>query len=354
VRYSFLRTAFSASKLVAETTGRALQATVSTIRLQAEIALGLFIKTFFIDDTGSVTDSDTLDVTKVLSETPAFTDDDTLDLTKLLSDASALSDDDILEIIKRLSDQSAFTDAHLIQQTKPLSNSSAVTEDAVLAAIKRLTEAPTGSDNDTIDYSKVAGDSTDGDYADIDYFALDYVVGNRMEKVSAAEEAEFTYVKNVSDQAFVTDDLDGEATTQDDQEIAFVKTRAEIISISDVFDRDVAFSRAFNETPAANDAPAKIMGRPDSDSFSASDSFSRTVVYLRNFTDSSGFTDSDTIDFGSVKSDDGLFADSEVRSSGKFVTESPSAASSGSLRSQGYCDFTYFAEDYVGASRTFT
>jgi len=38
----------------------------------------------------------------------------------------------------------------------------------------------------------------------------------------------------------------------------------------------------------------------------------------------------------------------------RAFTETTSATDAGSLRSQGYADFTYFAEDYVGASRTFT
>jgi hypothetical protein len=94
--------------------------------------------------------------------------------------------------------------------------------------------------------------------------------------------------------------------------------------------------------------------KPTSDSGTASDTFAKTVVYIRDFTESPSTSDSDTITFGAVKSDDGAFTDSDVKSMSKSLTESPSAASSGSLRSQGYCDFTYFAEDYVGASRTFT
>jgi hypothetical protein len=188
----------------------------------------------------------------------------------------------------------------------------------------------------------------------VTYFLEDYTVGDRLDRIFLGDAEEFTYVKNVSEQIFATDDIDGEASAEDDQEIAFVKTRTEIIGITDVFDRDVAFLRNFTETPAANDSPAKVVGRPLSDNGSASDTFAKNVVYLRDFTDSSGMTDSDTIDFGSVKSDDGVFADSEVKSGGKFITESPSAVSSGTLRSQGYCDFTYFAEDYVGASRTFS
>ena len=352
--HSFLRNAFSASRLVAEATGKALIASATAVRLQAEVVLGLFIRTFFISDNASSTDIDTLDVTKNLSESPSGSDDDTLDFVKNTSDSSLLSDEEILAIVKALTEQPALVDFHAFAQTKPFTDSGSVAEDATLQPGKVVADASAFTDNDTLDVTKDVGGDTAQDYCDVTYFLEDYTVGDRLDRIFLGDQEEFTYVKNVSEQIFVTDDIDGEASIEDDQEIAFVKTRTEIVAITDVFDRDVAYSRGFTETPAANDSPAKVVGRPALDSGTASDSFSRTVVYLRDFTHLAGTTDTDTIDFGSVKSDDGLLSDSEVKSGGKFITESPSAVSSGTLRSQGYCDFTYFAEDYVGASRTFT
>lgn len=351
---SFLRNAFSASRLVARVTGRSLVASTQAIRLQAEAVLGFFLRTFFISDNVSSTDNDTLDVTKNVSDAGAGSDNDTLDFVKNTTNAAALSDDDVLAIVKALTEQPAFTDAHTFDQTKPLSNSGSVAEDATVTSGKVLADASAFTDNDTLDVTKDVGGDTAQDYCDVTYFLEDYTVGDRLDRIFLGDEQEFTYVKNISDQAFVTDDLDGEATTEDDQEIDFVKTRSEIVSIGDVFDRDVAYSRAFTEAPAANDSPAMGITKSTSDSGTASDTFAKTVVYIRDFTESPSTSDADTITFGAVKSDDGAFTDSDVKSMSKSLTESPSAASSGSLRSQGYCDFTYFAEDYVGASRTFT
>lgn len=350
----FLRNAYTSIRLVAEVTGQSLSAVYQGISLKAEFAVGIFLRFFFAADEANVSEQHTLDVNKNLSESPSAADNDTLSIAKNIADPIALTDVDILALLKTLSEAPSVSESHITSLIKPLSDSSAVAEDATLTAVKRLTEAPTVADNDTLDVIKIAGDSTDSDYASENYFAGDYVEGDRMDKVFAFEEAEFSYVKNISDQAFVTDDLDGEASTEDDQEISFVKTRTEIVSIADVFDRDVAFIRNFSETPAANDTPAKVMARPAADSGTVTDTFAKNVVYLRDFTDSFSTSDSDTIDFGAVKSDDGALTDSDVKSMTKSLAEAPSAASSGSLRSQGYCDFTYFAEDYVGASRTFT
>ena len=59
------------------------------------------------------------------------------------------------------------------------------------------------------------------------------------------------------------------------------------------------------------------------------------TAYSRTFSDSSGVTDGDVLSFG------------------KRPSNTIPITDAGSLRSQGYCDFTYFEGDYVGASRTF-
>lgn len=350
----FLRNAYTSIRLVAEVTGQSLSAVYQGISLKAEYAVGIFLRFFFAADEADVSEQHTLDVSKNLSESPTAADNDTLTVAKNIADPVALTDVDILAALKALSESPSVSEAHVTSLTKPLSDAGAVAEDAALTAVKPLTEAPAITDNDTLDVTKDVGGDTAQDYCDVSYFLEDYTVGARLDRLFLEDEPEFTYVKNLSDQAFVTDDLDGEASTEDDQEISFVKTRTEIASITDVFDRDVAYIRNLSETPAANDSPAKVVTRPAADSGTVTDTFAKNVVYIRDFTDAFSTSDSDTIDFGAVKSDDGAFTDTDVKSMTKSLAETPSAVSSGSLRSQGYCDFTYFAEDYVGASRTFT
>jgi len=344
----------TALALKANAVASALKSVVIAQALKAEVILGFFIRIILFADTANTSDNDTLDVTKNVSDAGAGSDDDTLDFVKNTQDATALSDDDTLAIAKNLTEQPGAAEAHAFDVTKLFSNAGSVAEDATLTPGKVFTDSSAFTDNDTLDVTKDVGGDTAQDYCDVTYFLEDYTVGDRLDRIFLGDEEQLTYVKNLSDQTFVTDDLDGEATTEDDQEIDFVKTRSEIVSIGDVFDRDVAYSRAFAEAPAANDSPAVGVTKPTSDSGTVSDTFAKTVVYIRDFTESPSTSDSDTITFGAVKSDDGALTDSDVKSMSKSLTEAPSAASSGTLRSQGYCDFTYFAEDYVGASRTFT
>jgi hypothetical protein len=88
------------------------------------------------------------------------------------------------------------------------------------------------------------------------------------------------------------------------------------VSVSDQFTQ--LLNKGVSDSVSTSDTSTRSPGKGLADSVSTGDSFSRTVNYNRNFSDSAV------------------------------------ADSSGSLRSQGYCDFTYFAEDYVGYSRTFT
>ena len=95
-----------------------------------------------------------------------------------------------------------------------------------------------------------------------------------------------------------TDDLDGTATPQDDQEIQFVKARTNAATFSD---------------------------------------FVVVVLFkFKSLVENLALTDDNFFSFGKLSSD------------------TPSATDAGSLRSHNYSDFTYFSEDYVGASRTFT
>jgi hypothetical protein len=158
----------------------------------------------------------------------------------------------------------------------------------------------------------------------------------------------------ISEQLFSTDDLDGEASAEDDQEIQFVKTRSDSSALTDNFSKTVTFSRTFTETPAVNDDQLFDVTKPLTESPSTSDSFSKVVAFSRSFSDGSSASDIDTLNTGKNLSDNGGIIDSQVVQFTKASSDSGVAADSGSLRSQGYCDFTYFAEDYVGASRTFT
>ena len=248
---------------------------------------------------------------------------------------------------------------------------------------KPLTDASTVSEFYTPNFGKITTDSASFDDSDIRLFGKNEVetvdttdddvlhVGKNVEEEpSVADDYVSAYNKPLADSVFFTDDVDGTASILDDQEMQFRKNTADAFSVSESFFRQVDFDRDFTETPAASDEHRYDFGKPLAHSASASeshttnlskplnetpaaadaiivdtdkplsDSLAATEQLVKDltkapFSDSSSVTDDNTIAFGKVPSDLASLTDA------------------GSLRSQGYCDFTYFAEDYVGASRTF-
>lgn len=157
--------------------------------------------------------------------------------------------------------------------SKSLSDSQAISDSAITGLGKSESDQAGTTDNLTLNVASVQSDSSQLS-DDIDTFAI----GKPLQDSSVSSEVQnMNFHKFVEEATGVTDDLDGEATTDDDQEMTFVKVRSNLATMVDSF--------------------AHSTGRGLSDTIGTNDS--------------------------------------------------------GSLRSQGYCAFDYFLEDYVGASQTF-
>ena len=87
------------------------------------------------------------------------------------------------------------------------------------------------------------------------------------------------------------------------------------------------------------------------------DASSVTDNAVRSFdkaaTDSSTVSDTSFREFIKGLTEAPTATDSTVKTAGKNLADSTSASDAGILVSQGYCDITYFAEDYVGTRITF-
>jgi len=221
-------------------------------------------------------------------------------------------------------------DAAVLHFFKTLTDSAALAEKAVFVFNKELTEAAGVTDSHIVSYGKVPEDtaavtdvlSKGFPRAFADSAAITDVLskgfprefteapaltdtlgpiglGKGLNETPALTDAitARALTKALANSVDATDDVDGAASILDDQEMQFVKNTTNIATITEV----IAIATTFN----------------------------------RAFADSFGVTDGDVLDFG------------------KRPSDTTSMTDAGSLRSQGYCDFTYFQEAYVGASRTF-
>lgn len=132
----------------------------------------------------------------------------------------------------------------------------------------------------------------------------------------------------------------------------------------------INFTKVNADTATGADSPALLAAKPVADTASAADAFVASV--LKPLADTASGADIRVFDFTKVVSDLATLADAAAlttskdltdtstladviaNSAGKGIIDAATASDSGSLRMQDYCDFTYFAEDYVGESRAFT
>lgn len=150
----------------------------------------------------------------------------------------------------------------------------------------------------------------------------------------AAEDATLAFFKSLADNGYVTDA----------QIISVSRPVADAAAASD--DDVLAFSKVVNNSVGAADAILAILAKTLSDQVSATD----------DIDGSSSVEDDQEIQFFKTSADAASVADVLIRlvTYNKLFLHTTSATDTGSIRSQGYADFTYFAEDYVGSSRTFS
>ncbi len=182
------------------------------------------------------------------------------------------------------------------------------------------------------------------------YFLEDYIVGApdfqtytlgiqvfkditkpRAEALGVAESSEIVLQKNFAEHIDVTDDVNGGLFDPDDQLIEYFKAESNAPDVSDFATLSVGAVRS--DAAAVAESSTLSITTSRFEALLASDA--PQIIFATSRSDATGVIDAFNVSFGGV------------------YAEPPTAQDSGSLRSQGYVEFSYFAEDYVGSSRTF-
>jgi hypothetical protein len=168
-------------------------ATVGFKKAIAEIALGFFLIFRFFFDALGLSDSQSKSIGKSLGDSSSASDSTVTGLGKVTSDGSATADAQTFSLGKALSDFSAMSDVKTASFTK--------------------------------------GNADSSSFAD-------------------AEIKDFH--KFINEQAGVTDDLDGEASADDDQTMTFVKVRSDLAAMTDIL--TIVKAKLLSDTSAAADS----------------------------------------------------------------------------------------------------
>ena len=147
------------------------------------------------------------------------------------------------------------------------------------------------------------------------------------------------------------------ANYPEDVRTSFTKSLADSISFIDVIDAVRLFQREFADAATVPDSQAvSVVPAPTTDSTGATDSSNLATDKQV----SEGLTLIDNMDgdieYAIIKSVSEFISnlDSSTIAFGSNTSDNVTTSSSGVLSMQDYSDITYFLEDYVGTSRTFT
>jgi hypothetical protein len=146
---------------------------------------------------------------------------------------------------------------------------------------------------------------------------------------------------------FALDDAAATSTT---------KLLADTTALNDSVVAVLIFIRDFSDTASLADSKTLFISPAYSDTFSTNETVAHSIskaladsFALNDLSDAAGPDWS----FSDYTNNTVSTSDNSVVSNDKGLSDSFSLADSGTLISQGYCDITYFAEDYVGEFRTF-
>ena len=291
-------------------------------------ALLHFFKT--LTDNPTLADNAVTAFNKVLAENPSVSEAQVFDFYKSLTDTAVATDTHFSAVGKALTEPPVAVDIYTYAFNKVTADGAVATESDFKAVAKVLAENPTLADTNVLSFFKSISENP-----------------NFTDTINT-----LAITKLLTDTVNATDDLDAAASILDDQEMQFTKITTNATTVADSFARVVAFLRSFSETPGLTDVNTLGIGKTISENPAFSDTnyvnFGKLLSEQPNITDLlalqvtlSPFTETPGV------------TDSADVVPNKVFTELPSLTDAGSLRSQGYCDFTFFAEDFVGASRTF-
>lgn len=303
-----------------------------------------------VADVFSVSDTDRRNVDKPLFEEVFSPDDYVVLFTKKApDDPLVLSEQLIKDLARGLSDAFGVTEVHALEPGKVVYDQVAGVGDYVFLLTKKAPDSPVavGDLGARLGSGKVITDTT----ALADTLNTIGLQKPQEDSAAAVDVNTTATTKQLTDDVSFTDDVDGEASILDDQEIQFVKQRTDTAFIGDSIYIQRVYIRDFFHTAAAADDALFGVGKTLSDTSGTSDS--TNMVTGKHIYDIPVAAETLAFALNSARADSALFGDVNEVAFNKTLLELTSTADAGSLRSQGYADFTYFGEDFVGASRTF-
>ena len=354
-------------------------ATLNKILMQVEqgdfILFANLFDTFYVQDGAAPLDAAVLSFFKSFTDDAAVADEALVVLNRVLADTFGATDEITrLEVIKGFLDTAVVLESHSLGFARPLDDAYSASEEISLGPNKAPFDTVGSVDEiNTIGFEKISFDGVNFSDSSTDvisfgfdinlpkmpglYFAEDYVASDYTAQegfafardlpsmgpgkvfddgfsVSETFTKQSNYARDFTDVVYFTDDVDGNASILDDQEMQFFKSTTDIPGVSDLFERTVAYSRAFPDTLFASESINVLTSKHLYDIPVASETIAKS--------------------YSRLSADSALLGDAAIVAQEKVLLNLAATTDTGSLLSQGYVsDATYFKEDFVGSSTTF-
>lgn len=341
-----LSTAVGAIKNVARALSIRLDSSHSPIDILVE--LGLFIKTIVVSDQFVTLDSAVKAFLASKSDNALAIDAASRQFQKAVTDNGAISDEIALSFLRGLTDAASITDAFRQEFLKPRSDAVEFQDASVSSITKHVSD-------DVLFTDDVDGQASLEDDQEMHFF-------KSISNVSVVTEIflmVMNYVRSADSSATVVDLISGlfgkvaqsNSSVSDAATASFSKGLTEVLSTVDGIAISIDTSRG--DALSSSDAHAISISKLTENSASVVDEI--FIVRGKNPFDDTFVSEIRVFSFDKLLGDLGSVSDLFERNAqfNRLLNELTLTSDTGSLRSQGYSDFTYFAEDYVGASRTF-
>ena len=288
---------------------------------------------------------------KALSDQGIVTEEHRFDFFKEFVEITAVDDAYQMSFTTGFSDDYSASETYASLVGKPFSDAASIAESSVRGVGKGSFDAAAFSDTHSFHLDHVIR----GRYVLGEYFAGDYVRDSESaiaidvpalltDKALSDTPAladlftrQVAYARAFNDPVNATDDVDGSASILDDQEMQYVKFLTETSNITDDFARQVNYIREF------------------ANAGSAADTFDKVVAYVRAFSgadNTASTTDANHLAITKNEADAAHLADLRFNVVSKARSDTASTTDEGLILTQSYAGF-YFSEDFVGSSTTF-
>lgn len=260
---------------------------------------------------------------------------DLVDATDDLLGEANVDDDQVMFFVKGATqDYVSTSDSDLLEFGKGINDSTgAADSDPIFIVNKGLLDQSSASDSLGFNYQKPLSDNED--------------IANTSDEIALS----MHFNRSLTDSADATDDFDGVATSEDDQTMSIAKARTELVSPTDLF--SFLFGSTLQDSWTVSDQHITVFGKGLTDSASTSELQVFNINKVLADVVSTSETFDESIISETVNSENTTVSESSSLLTEKGLADSASTGDSGSLRMQGYCDDSYFAEIYLGISLTF-